>query len=153
MVLSAQQGLARTSDSYFMRMMRGLFCVRCHLVQQSDALHRELAARHHKPTPFLCPCIFRLATSRRRTLAIICLLDILSLGLPCGCFYHGIGTALFGYRLRYQIRCRYHLQGKGVADLCSMMCIPFFAISQQECEMYARGTLLDVMAPELEHMP
>ncbi|EPY15461.1 hypothetical protein STCU_12010 [Strigomonas culicis] len=82
----------------------------------------------------------------RRTLCCVLLLDTLSLGICCTplsgfCCYQGLGTALFGWRLRYMVRTRYKL--RRAATLLDMllfnMCFPSWCVEQQGVELLAGG--------------
>lgn len=82
----------------------------------------------------------------RRTLFWIMLLDTLSLGIcftPFSGFicYQGIGTALFGWRLRYMVRARYklHRQAALLDLLFFNMCCPSWCVEQQGVQLLMGG--------------
>lgn len=115
------------------------FCIRCIVAQQTTLLFQEERARQRYPYRFCCEDFFGSEGNYHRTLWSMILCDILTAGLPCGCWYHGMGTACFGWRIRYLIRCRYRVQGVTIFDLLRMMCIPMQCVDQQGTQMGVNG--------------
>lgn len=117
------------------------FCLRCSIAQQTDLLFREEERRQRYPYRFCCESLYGTNGSYARTLASIIVCDLLSGGLfiPCGLSYQGCGTALYGWRLRYLIRCRYSIYDVTFLDLLRMLCAPMQAVDQQGTEMAAHS--------------
>ncbi|ORC87745.1 uncharacterized protein TM35_000201540 [Trypanosoma theileri] len=115
------------------------FCVRCSIAEQTHLLFREEEKRGHMPYRFCCEDFYGSEGNMPRTFWTTCLCDIVTLGCPFGCCYHGLGTALYGCRLRYLLRCRYRLNGTLVGDFCRVLCCPLFAVEQQGFEMRQSG--------------
>ncbi|ESL09878.1 hypothetical protein TRSC58_02397 [Trypanosoma rangeli SC58] len=117
------------------------FCLRCGVAEQTYLLFREEEKRGREPYRVCCEDFFGREGRMPRTFYYICLCDLFTCGCPCGYFYHGLGTAAFGWRLRYLVRCRYRLQGSSAGDFFTMLCCPLFAVDQQGLEMKMHGNL------------
>lgn len=114
-----------------------LLCVRCALAEQSLALRADHERRFLKPFVFpLCGCFDLRRPSLWKLLCLMGVLDLLSAGLPCGCGYHGIGTAIFGCRLRYAVRVRYNIFAWTALDFVLMLCSPWIGVDQQGTELH-----------------
>ncbi|AAZ11354.1 hypothetical protein, conserved [Trypanosoma brucei brucei TREU927] len=116
-----------------------MFCLRCSVADQMRLLAIEEDERGYEPLNFCCEGFFGSRMSLPRAFWTMCICDILTGGSPCGCFYHGLGTALYGCRLRYLVRCRYRLQGIVLSDFIHMLCCPLLSVDQQGAEMLANG--------------
>lgn len=127
--------------------LRRLFCIRCTLVQQSAMLAYENKSNGSSADendlystdefPF-----WRSGEHRRKTFqALMCmiLLDVVTLGMPCGPCYHGIGTTCVGCQTRWLIRKKYRLKGFGYLDCLGYMCAPMCTVHQQASELTLRG--------------
>ncbi|RNF22570.1 uncharacterized protein Tco025E_03141 [Trypanosoma conorhini] len=126
-------------DSALGHLVWRLFCLRCGVAEQTYLLFREEEERGREPYRLCCEDFFGREGHMPRSFYYICLCDLLTCGCPCGFFYHGLGTAAFGWRLRYLLRCRYRLQGTSVGDFSLMLCCPLFAVDQQGLEMMMHG--------------
>lgn len=134
-------GSSGTTSDHCMHLLRRCFCVRCSIAQETYLLFREEERRRREPYRFCCEGFFGADGDYQRTLLLMCLLDTVTIGMPCGCWYHGLGTALFGWRIRYLLRCRYRVQGLAIMDCLIMCCMPMNAIDQQASEMAANGII------------
>jgi hypothetical protein len=63
-------------------------------------------------------------------------LDLFTGGLPCGFFYHGLGTAWAVWSWRRAMRFRYHLKGTPIADLLVAVCLPPLGVRQIENQLH-----------------
>lgn len=117
------------------------FCLRCSIAQQTDLLFREEERRQRYPYRFCAEWFFGSQGHYRRTLLTMLVCDLLTGGLfiPCGLSYQGLGTACYGWRTRYLIRCRYGIYSPAICDLFIMLCLPMQAVDQQGMEMAAHG--------------
>jgi hypothetical protein len=116
-------------------------CVRCALASQAQALQADAkmrsAALFRFPT---CSCLRVESRTYSELFCMICLLDALTLGVPCGCCcYQGFGTALYGWHLRFMLRARYRIYAWTALDLLMMCCIPGLAVDQQGAELLLNG--------------
>ncbi|RNF08289.1 hypothetical protein TraAM80_02795 [Trypanosoma rangeli] len=127
--------------SAFGHLMWRIFCLRCSVAEQTYLLFREEEERGREPYRMCCEDFFGREGRMPRTFYYICLCDLFTCGCPCGYFYHGLGTAAFGWRLRYLVRCRYRLQGSSAGDFFTMLCCPLFAVDQQGLEMKMHDNL------------
>ncbi|KAK7196210.1 hypothetical protein NESM_000556300 [Novymonas esmeraldas] len=118
------------------------FCVRCAIASQAQALQADADMRSAMPTPFpCCSCLQVESRSYSAVLCAVCLLDLVTLGVPFGCCcYHGVGSALYGWHLRYLLRARYRIFAWTAVDLLTMCCIPGLALDQQGAELLLNGT-------------
>ncbi|KAH9599262.1 hypothetical protein LSM04_002645 [Trypanosoma melophagium] len=115
------------------------FCLRCSVAEQTRLLFAEEEKRGHTPYRFCCEGFFGSEGKMPRTFWTMCLCDLLTVGCPFACCYHGLGTTLYGCRLRYLIRCRYRLNGTVAGDFFTMLCCPLLAVDQQGLEMMQHG--------------
>ncbi|KAG5508240.1 hypothetical protein JKF63_05496 [Porcisia hertigi] len=118
------------------------FCVRCAIASQAQALQADANMRSAKTSPFpSCSCLGVESASYANILCFLSLLDFVTLGMPFGCCcYHGLGTTLYGWHLRYMLRARYHIFSWTSIDLLIMCCIPGLAVEQQGAELLLNGT-------------
>nr|CCM14352.1 hypothetical protein, conserved [Leishmania guyanensis] len=118
------------------------FCVRCAIASQAQALQADAEMRGVKAVPFpCCTCLGVESKSRSELLTTLCLLDLFTLGVPFGCCcYHGLGSALYGWHLRYMLRARYRIFAWTSMDLLIVCCIPGLALDQQGAELLLNGT-------------
>ncbi|CAJ1987899.1 hypothetical protein conserved [Leishmania donovani] len=118
------------------------FCVRCAIASQMQALQADAEIRGAKMTLFpSCTCLGVESESHTEILSTLCLLDLFTLGAPFGCCcYHGLGSALYGWHLRYMLRARYRIFAWTSIDLLIMCCIPGLALDQQGAELLLNGT-------------
>ncbi|CBZ25466.1 conserved hypothetical protein [Leishmania mexicana MHOM/GT/2001/U1103] len=118
------------------------FCVRCAIASQIQALQADAEMRGAKMTLFpSCICLGVESKSRTEILSTLCLLDLFTLGAPFGCCcYHGLGSAVYGWHLRYMLRARYRIFAWTSIDLLIMCCIPGLALDQQGAELLLNGT-------------
>ncbi|CAG9572340.1 conserved hypothetical protein [Leishmania major strain Friedlin] len=123
-------------------LMYRCFCVRCAIASQMQALQVDADIRGAKMTLFpLCTCLGAASKSHTEILSTLCLLDFLTLGAPFGCCcYHGLGSAFYGWHLRYMLRARYRIFAWTSIDLLIMCCIPGLALDQQGAELLLNGT-------------
>lgn len=117
------------------------FCVRCAVAAQAEALQTDMKMRGAMPFRFPCCSCFHVDSDTYSHLfRTICLLDILTLGLPCGCCcYQGLGTALYGWHLRFLVRARYRIFAWTAIDLLIMCCVPGLAVDQHGAELLLNG--------------
>ncbi|KAG5481877.1 hypothetical protein LSCM4_06954 [Leishmania orientalis] len=117
------------------------FCVRCAIASQAQALQTDAEMRASKTAPFpCCACLGVESKSQSAILCRLCVLDLLTLGIPFGCCcYHGLGSALHGWHLRYMLRARYRIFAWTAVDLLIMCCIPGLALDQQGAELLLNG--------------
>nr|ACS87849.1 conserved hypothetical protein [Angomonas deanei] len=116
-------------------------CVRCAIASQAQAFQADARMRGAEPFKFGC-CDFVGVESKSYAALLrwIVLLDCLTLGVPCGCCcYHGLGTALFGWHLRFVLRARYRIFSWTSIDLLIMCCVPGLAVDQQGAELLLNG--------------
>lgn len=74
------------------------------------------------------------------TLAIVCALDVLTCGAPCGvCCYQGLGTAMLSCAVRWRIRRAYRIMGMGCVDGVCSCCCPGWVVEQHSSEMRSHG--------------
>ncbi|EKF28628.1 hypothetical protein MOQ_007617 [Trypanosoma cruzi marinkellei] len=117
------------------------FCLRCSIAELTDILFREEEERGREPYRFCCEGFFGYEGRMTRSFLTMCVVDLLTCGFPFGYFYHGLGTTLFGCRLRYLIRCRYRIEGTVVKDFLLMLCCPLLTVEQEALEMMMYGNL------------
>lgn len=91
-------------------------------------------------------------SSSRRMLITMIVLDVLSLGIPCGPFYNGMGTAIFGCWSRWQIRRKYRIEGYGWQDGIVMCCFPGCALHQHRNEIEFNQILMSSFGGAREMM-
>ncbi|KPI83999.1 hypothetical protein ABL78_6956 [Leptomonas seymouri] len=117
------------------------FCVRCAIASQAQSLQVDMKMRAALPNKFpCCPCLHVESRSYSQLFWMVCLLDALSFGAPCGCCcYQGLGTALYGFHLRYLLRARYRIFAWTILDLLIMCCIPGLAVDQHGAELLLDG--------------
>ncbi|EKG00150.1 hypothetical protein TCSYLVIO_008923 [Trypanosoma cruzi] len=115
------------------------FCLRCSIAELTYLLFREEEERGREPYRFCCEGFFGYEGRMPRSFLTMCLADLLTCGLPFGYFYHGLGTTLFGCRLRYLIRCRYRIEGTVAKDFLLMLCCPLMTVEQEALEMMMYG--------------
>nr|CCC90513.1 conserved hypothetical protein [Trypanosoma congolense IL3000] len=116
-------------------------CLRCSIADQTRLLAIEEDVRRYEPLTFLCECFYGDKTAVSRAVWTMCICDLLTGGCPCGCFYHGLGTTLYGCRLRYFVRCRYRVKGFVSTDFLYMLCCPLLSVDQQGSEMRNNGLI------------
>lgn len=128
---------SRTSGfcSNFSRFLFHVCCLQCTLSQQATLMTREREKRRVVPHEFCCDWILGAADrGYTKGLATTLCLDILTCGYPwcmcCCCGYRGMGSLVFGWRLRYLIRCRYGIAGSSVGDIAVMGCCAPFGADQ-----------------------
>lgn len=115
-------------------------CTRCALAQQTSLLYLDGERQRLVPIPFLCPKLYPHPIQYSTAVCATSCIDALTCGFCCPCFgYNGVGTALFGWRLRYWVRCRYGLHGTGFGDLMTMLLCPVLASDQIGFELESRG--------------
>ncbi|KPA76243.1 hypothetical protein ABB37_07986 [Leptomonas pyrrhocoris] len=121
----------------FRHLLYRCFCVRCAIAAQAESLQADMKMRSAVPHQFpCCSCLKVESRSSSELLWMVCAMDALSLGAPCGCCcYQGLGTALYGWHLRYLLRARYRIFSWTVLDLLIMCCIPGLAVDQQGAEL------------------
>ena len=91
-------------------------------------------------------------SSSRRMLITMIVLDVLTLGIPCGPIYNGMGTAIFGCWSRWQIRRKYRIEGYGWQDAIVMCCFPGCALHQHRNEIEFNQILLSSFGSAREMM-
>ncbi|GET87666.1 hypothetical protein, conserved [Leishmania tarentolae] len=118
------------------------FCVRCAIASQMQALQVDAKMRSAQVMRFpSCTWLDMESKSRTEILFRLCLMDLFTLGAPFGCCcYHGLGSALYGWHLRYMLRARYRIFAWTSIDLLIMCCIPGLALDQQGAELLLNGT-------------
>lgn len=130
-----------TVSSGCLHLLQRCFCLRCSIALQTNALFSEERRRRRFPYRFAAEWFFGAEGDYRRTLLTVLLCDLLSGGLfiPCGFSYQGLGTACYGWRARYLIRCRYGIFAPAICDFMLMLCLPMLSVDQQGIEMAANG--------------
>lgn len=123
------------------RLLYRFFCLPCAVAQQTSAIYTDREQHRLVQPSFLCSCFYTHPRNYSRSVWAMVCCDIFSLGIPCClCWgYRGMGTALYAWRLRYWIRCRYGLKGTAIGDLCSVLYCPLLAVDQQATELEMHG--------------
>lgn len=115
-------------------------CIRCAIAQQTSLVFLDGERQHLVPIPFLFPKLYPHPMQYSRAVWAMGCIDGLTCGFCCPCIgYNGVGTALFGWRLRYWVRCRYGLYGTSMKDLFTMLLCPSLASDQIGFELESRG--------------
>lgn len=131
------------SSSPWCRNIERLFfrccCLRCSIAQQRNILYHDAEERRLLQRDLCCDNI--LVDPRRYCLSVcaIACCDLFTGGLPLPCCYYGLGTALYGWRIRYEIRLRYGVDGSSMGDFFAMLLCPMLTVDQLSTEIERHG--------------
>lgn len=115
------------SDRVTMRCFepRHIFRNRCDIVNHCQVYYND--------DEDCCRCL--VVDRPKLFLCLLCSLDIITVGCPCGMCYHGCGTTMFGCWSRWMVRRRYRIEGFGWSDCLMMMCCVGCATAQMQYEI------------------
>lgn len=115
-------------------------CLRCAIAQQTSLIFLDGERQRLVPIPFVFPNLYAHPMQYSRAVFMMAGLDAVTCGFCCPCLgYNGMGTAFFGWRLRYWVRCRYGLNGTSINDLLAMLLCPALGSDQIGFELESHG--------------
>lgn len=130
-------------DAFFLNCQHFLYrccCLRCAIAQQTSLVFLDGERQRLVPVPFIFPKLYTHPIQYSKAVRVMTCLDAVTCGFCCPCLgYNGMGTAVFGWRLRYWVRCRYGLRGTSVNDLLAMLMCPVLGSDQIGFEIESHG--------------